>query len=196
MEDWVHRALARWPDVPALYGWLSLDRKGRWQIKGESISRPQILDTFNRNYAADEHGRWYFQNGPQRGYVALSLAPLLLRAEDDGSLWTHTGEVVAKVSAAYLDERGGLWLVTEHGPAVLDDQDLNWALERLSIGKAALDDAALTAALALPSGEATKLVLQLGSKKLPVARLDVADAPARLGFVRNPQPAAHEKANH
>ena len=68
MEDWVHRAMARWPNVPALYGWLSLDRRGRWRIQNETISRPQIIDTFNRNYAADEQGRWYFQNGPQRGY--------------------------------------------------------------------------------------------------------------------------------
>ncbi len=196
MEDWVHRSLARWPNVPALFGWLSLDRKGRWQIKGESISRPQILDTFNRNYAADEQGRWYFQNGSQRGYVALSLAPLLLRAEDDDSLWTHTGELVSRVSAAYLDERGGLWLTTEHGPAVLDDQDLGWALERITAGKAALDDAALAAALALPSGRATALRLQLGGKQYPLKRLDVADAPNTLGFVRNPQPAADETASH
>jgi hypothetical protein len=64
MEDWVHKALARWPDVPALFGWLSLDRRGRWRIRGEVITRPQIVDTINPNYAADEHGRWYFQNGP------------------------------------------------------------------------------------------------------------------------------------
>ena len=44
MEDWVHRALARWPNVPALYGWLGLDRRGRWLIRGETISRPQIVD--------------------------------------------------------------------------------------------------------------------------------------------------------
>lgn len=196
MEDWVHRSLARWPNVPALYGWLSLDRRGRWQIKGESISRPQILDTFNRNYAADEQGRWYFQNGPQRGYVSLSLAPLLLRAEDDGSLWTHTGEMVNTISAAYLDERGGLWLTTEHGPAALADQDLNWALERLTVGKDVLDDETLAIALALPSGKVTGLKLRLGSKQYPVTRLDVADAPDKLGFVRNPQPGPHEKASH
>lgn len=196
MEDWVHRALARWPNVPALYGWLSLDHRGRWQIKGESISRPQILDTLNSNYAADEKGRWYFQNGPQRGYVSLALAPLLLRAEDDGSLWTHTGQIVAKLSAAYIDERGGLWLATEHGPAVLADQDLDWALQRLKVGKAALDDAALDEALAQPSGAATRLRLQCKPRPLVVKRLDVADAPAALGFVRNPQPRAAEAASH
>src|SRR3546814_4722559 len=69
VEDWVQRALARWPNVPALYGWLRLDRRGRWLIRDEPISRPQIIDTINRNYAADARGCWYFQNGPQRGYM-------------------------------------------------------------------------------------------------------------------------------
>ena len=84
MEDWVLRSLARWPDVPALFGWLGLDRRGRWLIRDEIISRPQIIDTIARNYAADEHGRWYFQNGPQRGYMQLEHAPLVLRPDVAG----------------------------------------------------------------------------------------------------------------
>ncbi len=196
MEDWVHRALARWPDVPALYGWLALDRRGRWRIKGETISRPQIIDTLNSNYAADEHGRWYFQNGPQRGYVALARAPLLLRAEDDGSLWTHRGEAVTAISAAYLDEQGGLWFATPHGPAALHEQDFDWALDHLRLGSKPVPEDALTAALALLSGTETALLLQLGSQRLPVTRLDAAEAPAKLGFVSDPQPMPGERASH
>ena len=26
MEDWVYLALEKWPNVPALFGWLGLDR--------------------------------------------------------------------------------------------------------------------------------------------------------------------------
>lgn len=44
-EPWGHRALDKWPNVPALYGWLPLDRHGRWRIRGETISGPQIIDT-------------------------------------------------------------------------------------------------------------------------------------------------------
>ena len=196
MEDWVHRALARWPDVPALYGWLALDRRGRWRIKGETISRPQIIDTLNSNYAADEHGRWYFQNGPQRGYVALARAPLLLRAEDDGSLWTHRGEAVTQVSAAYLDEHGGLWFATAQGPAALHEQDLGWALDHLRLGSKPMPETALTAALALPSGSVTALILHLGTQRLPVTRLDTVEAPAKLGFVADPKPLPGEKHSH
>lgn len=196
MEDWVHRAVARWPNVPALYGWLALDRRGRWRIKGETISRPQIIDTLNRNYAADEHGRWFFQNGPQRGYVALARAPLLLRAEDDGSLWTHLGEAVKEISAAYLDENGGLWLATSQGPAALHEQDSDWALEHLRIGTRPVSETALATALALPSGQRTALLLHLGNQRLSVTRLDTAAAPAALGFISDPQPLPGERASH
>ena len=196
MEDWVTRALARWPNVPALFGWLALDGHGHWRIKGERISRVQIIDTFNRNYAADEHGRWYFQNGPQRGYVTLALAPLVLWVDGSDALVTHTGLAVETADAAYLDEHGGLWLTTAHGPAVLDDKDLGWALEQLRCGDGPMDEAALAAALALPSGAATALQLQLGARPLALARLNVADAPTVLGFVREPQPLPGEKTSH
>ena len=82
MEAWALRAMERWPNVPALFGWLGLDRRGRWLIKGEVITRPQIIDTINGNYEADAHGRWFFQNGPQRGFVSLQTAPLVLSVND------------------------------------------------------------------------------------------------------------------
>jgi hypothetical protein len=28
MDEMVKRGMARWPDVPDVYGWLSLDRRG------------------------------------------------------------------------------------------------------------------------------------------------------------------------
>ena len=59
---------------PAVYGWLSLDRRGNWLIKGErDRERSALREFIARNYQADERGRWYFQNGPQRVYVAPRL---------------------------------------------------------------------------------------------------------------------------
>lgn len=189
MEDWVHRSLARWPDVPALFGWLGLDRRGRWLIRGETISRPQIIDTINRNYAADEQGRWYFQNGPQRGYMRLEYAPLVLRAEASGQhLVTHTGVRVEHLSAAFLDEEGAVLLDTDAGPGVLDAADLEWALQRLESDAGAVDEEQLAAALAQPSGSTTALYLRVAGARLPLRRLDAAQAPRQLGFVRDPQP--------
>ena len=117
--------MKRWPNVPALFGWLGLDRRGRWLIQGETISHPRIIEVINRNYAADEHGRWYFQNGPQRGYMQLESAPLVLFVAENGEgLVTHTGRDVEQVHAAYLDEEGAVVLVTEHGPAEVAGTDL------------------------------------------------------------------------
>src|ERR1700712_4319516 len=107
MEPWVLKAMQRWPNVPALFGWLTLDRRGRWLIKDELISRPQIIETINANYAADERGRWYFQNGPQRGYMRLAYAPLVLHLNGN-QLMTHTLRPVEHASHLYLDEEGSL----------------------------------------------------------------------------------------
>jgi len=194
MEDWVLRSLARWPDVPALFGWLGLDRRGRWLIRGEIISRPQIVDTIGRNYAADKHGRWYFQNGPQRGYMQLEHAPLVLRPDAAGEqLLAHTGATVTQVSAAFLDEEGAILLHTDLGPGALADADLDWALERLETAAGPPDEEQLAAALALPSGSVTALHLRLGAARLPLLRLDHRLAPQQLGFVRDPQPLPQER---
>jgi hypothetical protein len=190
MDDWVLKALQRWPNVPALFGWLGLDRRGRWLIQGDTISHPRIVTTINRNYAADEHGRWYFQNGPQRGYIQLASTPLILFvAEHQSSLVTHTGQSVERVTNAYLDEEGSLVLSTEHGPGELIGSDLPWALERMS----ALDDESLAAALTLPSGSATDITLTIASSSVTLHRLNFADAPSALGFQRVPTPREGER---
>lgn len=195
MEDWVHRALQRWPNVPALFGWLALDRRGRWLIRGEPITRPQIIETIDRNYGVDEHGRWYFQNGPQRGYMKLEVAPFVLHVSGDGAaLLTHTGLPVTAPTQAFLDEEGSILIVTEHGPALLADQELAWALERLRAQGAPVGEEALAAALAVPSGQSTELELALGEHVLRVQRLDRAQMPAALGYVLDPQARDGERA--
>ncbi|MDT0496079.1 DUF2946 family protein [Algiphilus sp. W345] len=188
MEEWVARALRRWPNVPALYGWLSLDRRGRWLIKGEHITRPQIIDTINPNYAADARGCWYFQNGPQRGYVSLEYAPLHLRINGAGQLMAHTGVPVDSVDAVYLDENGALLLESNLGPGLLDDQDLVWALSHLLVDGHEVDEAQLANALDRSSGSDTSLKFNFMGREAPVRRCDFAHIPARLGFVREPQP--------
>jgi hypothetical protein len=194
MDEWVINALKRWPNVPALFGWLKLDRRGRWLIQGEPISHPRIVETISRNYAADEHGRWYFQNGPQRGYMQLESTPLILSvAEDQRGLITHTGLAVEQIRGAYLDEEGALVLATEHGAAEIRGTDLDWALERLSRNNRSLDDDALAAALACPSGSDTGITLTLSAANVQLQRLDFAVMPATLGFEREPAPRQGEK---
>lgn len=193
MEEWALRSMHRWPNVPALFGWLGLDARGRWLIQGEIITRPQIIDTINRNYEADAHGRWFFQNGPQRGYVALERAALVLRAVGE-QLLTHTHLPVERPSQVCIDEAGSIWMATERGPGALLDTDLDWALAHLHEAGRPPDEASLMHTLSLPSGSPTALMLQFATHSLPVDRVDQALIPQRFGFIRDPQPLDGETA--
>jgi len=122
MDEIVARALARWPNVPAVYGWLSLDRRGNWRIKGERIGNDALRDFIGRNYQSDEHGCWYFQNGPQRVYVSLAYTPLVVHYEGD-ELLDHRGTRF-KEEVAYQDDEGSVLVAAGGGVALLDDRDL------------------------------------------------------------------------
>ena len=120
--------MARWPDVPAVYGWLALDRRGQWQLRVPDIGRFErignlaLREFIARNYQGDERGRWYFQNGPQRVYVRLAYAPLVLHYEGP-ALVDHCGRPT-RADATYLDEEGSVLVLGERGLGLLDDRDL------------------------------------------------------------------------
>ena len=138
MDEIVLRSMLKWPDVPAVYGWLSLDRRGNWMIKTvagrfERIAHAAVREFIGRNYASDPGGRWYFQNGPQRVFVALDYTPWVYRLDDAGQgLLAHTGAVPRALEAVFLDDAGALLLKTDIGIGVLLDRDLPGFLERLA----------------------------------------------------------------
>lgn len=117
-------AVANWPPVPACYGWLSLDRRGGWKLKGQPIRHDGLISFINANYGPDEAGNWIFRNGPQTVFVSLDYTPLVVRLESDGSLTAHTGKAAGAVAAVYLDEAGNVLLHAAAGIGVLDDRDL------------------------------------------------------------------------
>lgn len=192
MDDWVKRALERWPNVPALFGWLGLDRRGRWLIKGEPITHPRIVQTFDRNYGCDEHGRWYFQNGPQRGYIELAYAPFVLHQQGDGFI-THTHLTVERPAQLVLDEAGTVSMSTEHGLGEIAGSDLDWVLERMRLGGRPVDEDALQTLLELPSGTQTEARVAIGDADVHVVRMDAIDLPDAFGFVRMPEARDGEK---
>ena len=122
MDPIVARAMARWPNVPAVYGWLALDRRGNWLIKGERITNHALRDFIARNYESDRAGRWYFQNGPQRVYVTLVYTPLVVHYEGE-SLADHCGRPFL-AEALYVDDEGSVLIKGERAVALLDDRDL------------------------------------------------------------------------
>ena len=198
MDDAVVRAVARWPNVPAVYGWLSLTARGDWRIKGERIANPAVASFISRNYGADERGRWYFQNGPQRVFVTLELTPWIYRIERSRRprmrLSCHTGAPVKKCESAWLDDRGNLLLVTEHGIGAVANRDLPAALEWLRRADGgAPDEAHVSQAMAAAArGADTGLVVLFGSAVLPVAGVGAAGIARRFGFDPAPRPAPGE----
>ena len=122
MDETVLRSMAKWPDVPDVYGWLSLDRRGNWLIKGERIGNAALRDFISRNYTSDSQGRWYFQNGPQCVFVALAYTPLVLHFEGE-ALFDHCGRPFLPAQA-YLDDEGSVLMQGKPGFGLLDDRDL------------------------------------------------------------------------
>jgi hypothetical protein len=192
--------MAKWPNVPSVYGWLSLDRRGNWRIKGERIGNPLVIDFMGRNYAHDEQGRWYFQNGPQRVYVDLDYTPLVLRVvSPDGAplaLQTHTGKPVAAVSGMWLDENGIVVLDTEQGPATMHDRELERLLPFLidangtPLPEPALDELTELA----QQGHDVPIWLKMRDVNVKVGPIASGDLPRRFGFVARPEPPAGEEA--
>jgi hypothetical protein len=122
MDEIVARSLAKWPNVPAVYGWLDLDRRGNWLIKGERIGNVALREFIARNYAADAQGRWFFQNGPQRVYVRLAYTPLVMHYEGE-RLFDHCGRPVEPLETL-VDDEGSVLIRGSHGIGLLDDRDL------------------------------------------------------------------------
>ncbi|MCX5466003.1 DUF2946 family protein [Alcaligenes parafaecalis] len=144
MDAAVIDAMKKWPNVPAVSGYISLDQSGHWRHHpagdanqhpdqiGERIAHQGLLAFFNRNYQSDEQGRWFIQNGPQRVYIRLDAAPLIVSlAEDQAHLQDHTGRPVETIQAWFISADGMLYLRISAGPALLAGRDMPALLEQL-----------------------------------------------------------------
>lgn len=188
MDELVLRAMAKWPNVPALYGWLGLSRRGEWLLREEPVEHTALQAFISRNYAADDQGRWFFQNGPQRVYASLAYTPWILHLQEDGLLQTHTGQVIKDPTVALIDEEGSLLLVFEQGVGLLHDNDLAWAIDRLRhpAGQK-LTDGQLDSALAqLQAGQPAELALLYQDRLLGCQPIHSRAVAQRYHFIPNP----------
>ena len=193
MDDIVRQAMAKWPNVPHCYGWLGLDARGSWRMRDEAAQRADapgdrlaheaLIGFINRNYAADERGCWYFQNGPQRVYVNLEAAPFVARTDPALGFVLHTGETLAAPAAAFLSDAGELLVCAGERVAQVDDRDMAPLLGALELDGRTVSDESLLAWLEGASG---RLVLRWHGAATEVERLAPGRAPARFGFVRRP----------
>jgi Protein of unknown function (DUF2946) len=181
MDDIVKQALAKWPNVPACYGWLGLDARGQWWMrddrtqalgaftsgvpgaKGSQLQHDKLIAFIHRNYDSvaegPEVGQWFFQNGPQRVYIELEATPFVWRLEPHFAVAAHTG-AQARAQRCVLDEHGRVYLDTDIGFGLVHTQDVQWAADAIEQG------------LWVPDEVPTR------------------ELPTRFGYVRSPQ-AAH-----
>lgn len=189
MDEIVKAAMAKWPNVPAVYGWLELTARGEWKIKGERIDNEAICAFIGRNYTNDGCGNWFFQNGPQRVYVSLTATPIIYRLDEFGRLQTHTGAMPHELRAAFADAEGRLFLDTELGSGLVDSQDTVKFAERLVDGKGSkLDEHSLER---WTRGEGEVFLKPDGlhvqdERSIPVDRVPSDNWPDVFGFVARP----------
>jgi len=203
MDEIVKKAMVKWPDVPHCYGWLALDARGAWRMRderaqhlglaGDKVVQAALLGFINRNYAVDERGCWYFQNGPQRVYLNLEATPFIARTDPVHGLLLHTGEPLALLEGAWLTPEGELIVKSAGKVAQVDDRDVVQLMGSLLAdsdggGAAApVTDEALTRWLEGGAGS-PGLSMRYKEGLVKVDRIARGDVAPCFGFVRLPQP--------
>ena len=149
MDDIVRQAIAKWPNVPACYGWLGLDARGNWYLRDEAtqahggfpavrgilLEHEGLIAFIHRNYEADAQGRWFFQNGPQRVYVELEAAPLIWRWQPGGEPVAHTGLAAGAVRECLVDEAGRVYLACDGGLGLVHSLDVEAVAQEIDRGR-------------------------------------------------------------
>jgi len=198
MDESVRLALSKWPNVPHCYGWLALDARGAFRMRddaaqaanlpGDVIRHQALLGFIYRNYACDERGAWYFQNGPQRVYVELEATPFIARTDPALGFVTHDGAAMGKIGKAFMTDEGRLLLQSDKKIAMLDDRDLAECLPRLTLDGVVCDDATLMAWLASSSVSPSSgaLALVIDDMGVDIERLSSDQLEQRFGFVAHP----------
>lgn len=189
MDEDVLRAIAKWPDVPAVFGWMKLDRRGRFWVKDTLVTHALSQAFIGRNFCGDEKGRWYFQNGPQRVFVALEETPLVFYRQNHQ--WRdQLGRKVVRVQSARVDELGNLYLVSDQGIGLIDDRDLVAFVAAFRNADGELLDPASEATLLESIGDASvaEVFVSWDGRLLQLKSTVRQRLPQLFGFVRNPEP--------
>ena len=193
MDDIVKQAMAKWPNVPHCYGWLALDARGNWRMRdeaaqkadapGDKLQNAALVGFINRNYAHDDKGRWFFQNGPQRVYVNLEATPFIARTDPSQGFVLQTGQALAAMEAVFMLDTGALILQAGEVVAQLDDRDVAQVLARMELNG---QPASVEAIMAWLEDDAEELVLVLGDQRVRVERLSAEALQRRFGYVQLP----------
>lgn len=184
----VLRALEKWPNVPACYGWLKLDRRGNWLIKDQIITHRRAVEFLSRNYASDDAGQWFAQNGPQRAYCELAYTPWIYHLDGHQQLFTHAQNAVENLLGLVIDEQGNLLLETEFGIGVMHDSDLAQFLDVLTEhqNEEHNSDELMTTMLKLDPELDDATVIHWQREPVKLRAMRSADIPGKFGYVAVP----------
>jgi hypothetical protein len=197
MDKQVQLAMAKWPNVPHCYGWLGLDARGGWRMRdersqelnllGSKITNVALRDFINRNYQADNKGRYFFQNGPQRVYVELQSTPYIAHSDPELGWVLHTGVKLETCDAIWMIEEGNLVLQSGAVLAKIDDRDLSEALSCVYLNnRKASDEQLLNLSQNAQSLHPDSLSFLFEKRKTRLALTNLADLAKQYAFVTHP----------
>lgn len=200
MDEEVLRSLIKWPNVPDCFGWLTLDRRGQWRMVDEFAQQNQLPDQLiqhaalnefiARNYASDQLGRFFFQNGPQRVFITLAATPWIVRIipnAERAKLITQW-----KPSTALSDENGNIYIVGLVHQTLY--QDLNnqqfKTIEQSTVALLHDHDLDLFSELAQLREETCSFggSWDWHGEKLPLDPIHSEELSQRFGFIKQPKP--------
>lgn len=194
MDDIVKQAMAKWPNVPHCYGWLRLDARGVFRMcdevaqknatAGDPIRHTSLLAFIYRNYASDEHGAWFFQNGPQRVYVDLETTPFIARTDTQENFVTQDGLALKNIHTVWLSDQGSLLFQNATQIAMLDDRDIAACLSQFRLNDVVCSDAELLNWMRQPIDGCGFMV---GGEVLPVKFIKSAVIAQQFGFEQKPR---------
>ena len=206
MDEQVLKSLIKWPNVPACFGWLALDRRGQWrmrdeyaqqnQLSGQVIQHAALVDFISRNYARDLLGRYFFQNGPQRVFINLDATPWIARMIPNAQSIKMTNQCGTQVepSGALSDENGNIYIIANAPEVIYEDsnqqQDQFHTQEQQTVALLHDHDLDLFADLAKLNEEACSFGgswLWQG-KRLPLEPIHSQELSKRFGFIQKPMP--------
>jgi hypothetical protein len=204
MDEQVLRSLIKWPNVPDCYSWLSLDRRGQWRmvdefaqqnhLPGKVIDHAALNEFISRNYAHDQAGRYFFQNGPQRVFITLAATPWIARmipGEQHPQLLTQCQSVMTP-TAALSDEQGNIYIVGTIEQTVFESAEQQHFSIKVMPSVALLHDHDLD-----QFSELAKLREEACSfggswlwhgQQLPLDPIHSDELSQRFGFIKNPKP--------
>ena len=185
----------KWPNVPDVYNWLMLDERGDWRIKEEKISHKGLIDFINAHYQADDKGRWFFQNGPQRVFVTLAYTPYVLSIASHDSITyfkTQNNVIIKSVDRLWIDNKDRLLVSWKNGIGLVSDRDLPLLADKLThetepfdrIDSAELD----VIKQRTPSRSKTSLKLTMNQKTYDILFINTIEVSQLFGFNSNPSP--------